>query len=79
VLGDVPGAWASLREGLAASAAPDLAHERGFLMAVRARLVSVDLAGHESVELADHEASAALDRLGVVRAPLPWLPIEGHG
>jgi tetratricopeptide (TPR) repeat protein len=71
VLGDVPGAWASLREGLAASAAPDLAHERGFLLAVQARL--------ESVDLADHEASAALERLGVLRAPLPWLPSEGHG
>ena len=49
VLGDLPGAWASLREGLAASAAPDLAHERGFLLAVagppRRR---VDLAGHEA-------------------------------
>jgi class 3 adenylate cyclase/tetratricopeptide (TPR) repeat protein len=70
-LGDLPGAWASLREGLAASAAPDLAHERGFLLAVQAHL--------ESVELADHEASAALDRLGVLRPPLPWLPIEAHG
>jgi tetratricopeptide (TPR) repeat protein len=65
VLGDVTGAWTSLREGLAVSAAPDLAHERGFLLAVQAHL--------ESVDLADHEASAALERLGVLRAPLPWL------
>lgn len=66
VLGDTAGAWASLREGLAASAAPDLAHERGFLLAVQAHL--------ESVDLTDHEAAAALERLGVLRAPLPWLP-----
>jgi class 3 adenylate cyclase/tetratricopeptide (TPR) repeat protein len=76
VLGDAAGAWASLEEGLAASAAPDLAHERGFLLAVRAHL--------ESVDLADHEASAALERLGVLQAPLPWLqPVGpdrlGHG
>ena len=83
VLGDVPGAWSSLREGLAASAAPDLAHERGFLLAVQARLESVDVGsvGVGSVGLAGHKASAALDRLGVLSAPLPWLPAEtreGH-
>ena len=76
VLGDVAGAWASLREGLAVSAAPDLAHERGFLLAVQAHL--------ETVDLADHEAFAVLERLGVLRAPLPWLtPASqdqpGHG
>lgn len=70
VLGDVSGAWASLREGLAVSAAPDLAHERGFLLAVQAHL--------EQVDLADHEASAALERLGVLRAPLPWLSPAGQ-
>jgi tetratricopeptide (TPR) repeat protein len=82
VLGDVPGAWASLREGLAASAAPDLAHERGFLLAVQARLEAVDLADHEASgheSSAADEASAALDRLGVLRPPLPWLSTAGHG
>jgi hypothetical protein len=70
VLGQVSDAWVSLRDGLAASAAPDLAHERGFLLAVRAHL--------ESVDLADHEASVVLERLGVLRAPLPWLSPVGQ-
>ena len=43
--GDLDGAWASLREGLAASSAPDLAHERGFLLAVQAHLESLGPGG----------------------------------
>jgi class 3 adenylate cyclase/tetratricopeptide (TPR) repeat protein len=76
--GDLPAAWTSLKEGLAASSAPDLAHERGFLLAVQAHLESLDGAvdgdRHSAAE-ADH----ALELLGVVRAPLPWLAPVDHG
>ncbi|KRF24848.1 hypothetical protein ASG95_10265 [Phycicoccus sp. Soil803] len=76
--GDLAAAWTSLREGLAASSAPDLAHERGFLLAVQAHLESLDgerRGDHGSAADAEH----ALELLGVVRAPLPWLAPVDHG
>jgi tetratricopeptide (TPR) repeat protein len=76
--GDVAAAWISLREGLAASSAPDLAHERGFLLAVQAHLESLDGAGEGSRPSAV-DAEHALELLGVVRAPLPWLTPADHG
>ena len=80
--GDFAGARVSLHDGLAASSAPDLAHERGFLLAVQAHLESLDpQLGQPSGT--SSEAAEALARLGVVRAPLPWLPsgdeLVAHG
>jgi class 3 adenylate cyclase/tetratricopeptide (TPR) repeat protein len=69
-LGDPDGARYSVERGLASGAESELAHERGFLLAVAARLGDLGAA---------EEATAALDRLGVVRAPLPWLTGSGHG
>jgi class 3 adenylate cyclase/tetratricopeptide (TPR) repeat protein len=62
-LGDLGGALESLEQGLAAAAQPELAHEHGFLLAVAARLGRPGAA---------EQAAAALERLGAVRAPLPW-------
>jgi class 3 adenylate cyclase/tetratricopeptide (TPR) repeat protein len=76
--GDLAAAWASLRAGLTASAAPDLAHERGFLLAVQAHLESLDGATPGDRHSAA-EADDALARLGVVRPPLPWLVAHHQG
>lgn len=76
--GDLAGAWASLREGLAASSAPDLAHERGFLLAVQAHLETLDR-GVDGERRTSSDADQALELLGVVSAPLPWLLTHGHG
>ena len=62
-LRDLDGAAESLEQGLAAGAQPELAHEHGFLLAVAARLGRPGAA---------EQAAAALQRLGAVRAPLPW-------
>jgi class 3 adenylate cyclase/tetratricopeptide (TPR) repeat protein len=85
-LGDLGGAAQSLQRGLGADVTPDLAHERGFLLAVRARLealVAGDPARREVRSAAQgssaRDAAAALERLGVVRAPLPWLPSTDQG
>jgi tetratricopeptide (TPR) repeat protein len=59
----------ALAEGLRFSSSPDVGHERGFLLAVAARI-----ARHENDPGADRleqEAGAALESLGVVRVPLP--------
>ena len=72
-LGDLAAAEDALAEGLRLGASPDLAHERGFLQVVAARLA---LLGHDSRDEAEAlaaEADDALTSLGVVRAPLPWL------
>ena len=76
--GDLAGAWSSLREGLAASSAPDLAHERGFLLAVQAHLETLD-GGRAAARHSASDAEHALELLGVVRAPLPWLAPVHHG
>ena len=91
-LGDLESAATALGEGIRMSQAPELAHERGFLQVVQARLLDlgVDRAGPPgaptvSVPL-QRQALDALESLGVLRAPLPW-PIvpsprsvgNGHG
>jgi hypothetical protein len=63
----------ALAEGLRYSASPDVGHERGFLLAVAARIARHD--EDPEVERFEAEASAALQSLGVVRVPLP----EGAG
>jgi class 3 adenylate cyclase/tetratricopeptide (TPR) repeat protein len=68
-MGDVAQARAALAEGLRHSSSPNVAHERGFLLAVAARV-----ARHEEdadVAQLEQEASDTLRSLGVVRLPLP--------
>jgi class 3 adenylate cyclase/tetratricopeptide (TPR) repeat protein len=67
--GDVAQAHTALAEGLRRSSSPDVAHERGFLLAVAARIAHYE----QDPRAADleQEASAALGSLGVVRLPLP--------
>jgi class 3 adenylate cyclase/tetratricopeptide (TPR) repeat protein len=62
-------ARAALDEGLRLSASPELGHERGFLLAVAARLER-RTGGGGALRL-DAQAQAALDSLGVVRVPMP--------
>jgi class 3 adenylate cyclase/tetratricopeptide (TPR) repeat protein len=71
-LGDLPAARRSLDQGLRLGSSPDLAHERGFLLVVAAR--AADLAGSADAATRAAEARDALSSLGVVHAPLPWLP-----
>jgi len=59
----------ALSEGLRYSASPDVGHERGFLLAVAARIAHHD--EHPDAQRLEEEASAALQSLGVVRVPLP--------
>ena len=69
--GEVAQARAALDEGLRRSASPEVAHERGFLLAVAARIA------HQSndpdAERLAEQAREALELLGVVRVPLPEL------
>jgi tetratricopeptide (TPR) repeat protein len=67
--GEVAQARMALAEGLRRSSSPDVAHERGFLLAVAARIAHYE----QDPRAADleQEASAALGSLGVVRLPLP--------
>jgi class 3 adenylate cyclase/tetratricopeptide (TPR) repeat protein len=67
--GEVAAARRALAEGLRRSSSPDVAHERGFLLAVAARM-AVLRQDPGSAQL-EQEASAALRSLGVVRVPLP--------
>jgi class 3 adenylate cyclase/tetratricopeptide (TPR) repeat protein len=62
-------ARAALAEGLRHSDEPGLGHERGFLLAIAARIARLD--SDPDAERLDNEASAALHSLGVVQAPLP--------
>jgi class 3 adenylate cyclase/tetratricopeptide (TPR) repeat protein len=67
--GDVGRARTALAEGLRQSSSPEVAHERGFLLAVAAHI-----AGQDDDPDADRlavEAREALESLGVVRVPLP--------
>jgi tetratricopeptide (TPR) repeat protein len=67
--GEVTQARTALSEGLRQSSSPDVAHERGFLLALAARIAR---RSHDpdADQLAE-QAHQALELLGVVRAPLP--------
>jgi len=88
-LDDVAGARESVTKGLEVSESTDLAHERGFLLAVRARVEQLERPAsglhHDDHDAAGGAAGAAgkaheaLDRLGVVAAPLPWVLRSDHG
>jgi class 3 adenylate cyclase/tetratricopeptide (TPR) repeat protein len=67
--GEVAQARMALAEGLRQSSSPEVAHERGFLLAMAARMARND----QDPEAADLEQAAddALRALGVVRVPLP--------
>src|SRR5215213_34234 len=67
--GDVAQARTAVAEGLRQSSSPDVAHERGFLLAVAARIARQ--ANHPDADRLALEAREALDLLGVVRVPLP--------
>jgi class 3 adenylate cyclase/tetratricopeptide (TPR) repeat protein len=67
--GEVAQAGRALAEGLRRSSSPDVAHERGFLLAVAAR-IAVLRQDPDAAQL-EQEASAALRSLSVVRVPLP--------
>jgi tetratricopeptide (TPR) repeat protein len=67
--GEIAQAHTALDEGLRQSSSPDVAHERGFLLAVAARMARQDQ-GSGAAQL-EQEADDALRALGVVRVPLP--------
>ena len=67
--GDVAQARAALAEGLRRSSSPEVAHERGFLLAVAARIARQG--NDPDAELLAERAREALELLGVVRVPLP--------
>jgi class 3 adenylate cyclase/tetratricopeptide (TPR) repeat protein len=68
---EVGQARTALAKGLKQSSSSDVAHERGFLLAVAARIAR--LAGDPDAELLAEQAREALELLGVVRVPLPEL------
>jgi tetratricopeptide (TPR) repeat protein len=68
-MGDLRKAQRALTEGLRQSSSPEVAHERGFLLAVAARMAG-HAEGSEAAQL-EQEADDALQSLGVVRVPLP--------
>jgi tetratricopeptide (TPR) repeat protein len=70
--GEIAQARVALAEGLRQSSSPDVAHERGFLLAVAARIARHDQ-DPRAAEL-EEEANTALRALGVVRVPLPAFP-----
>src|SRR5215204_6480108 len=67
--GEVAHARTALAAGLRQSSSPDVAHERGFLLAVAARIALHDQ--DPGAAQLEQEASNALRSLGVVRVPLP--------
>jgi class 3 adenylate cyclase/tetratricopeptide (TPR) repeat protein len=67
--GDVALAQTALAEGLRRSSSPEVAHERGFLLAVAARIAV--LRQDPGAAQMEQEANAALSSLGVVQIPLP--------
>jgi class 3 adenylate cyclase/tetratricopeptide (TPR) repeat protein len=69
--GEVAQARAALAEGLRRSSSPDVAHERGFLWAVAARIARRD--DDPDADRLAKQAREALELLGVVRVPLPEL------
>jgi class 3 adenylate cyclase/tetratricopeptide (TPR) repeat protein len=68
-IGEVAQARLALGNGLRLSSSPDVAHERGFLLALAARIARTR-ADPDAERLAD-DAKAALQSLGVVQLPLP--------
>jgi class 3 adenylate cyclase/tetratricopeptide (TPR) repeat protein len=68
-MGEVTKARTALADGLRQSSSPDVAHERGFLLAVAARIARHDQ-DPGAAEL-EQEASGTLRSLGVIRVPLP--------
>jgi len=69
--GEVVQARAALAEGLRLSSSPEVAHERGFLLAVAAQITR-QYDDPDADRLAE-QAREALELLGVVRVPLPDL------
>jgi tetratricopeptide (TPR) repeat protein len=69
--GEVAKARAALAEGLKQSSSPNVAHERGFLLAVAARIAYQD--DDPDADRLAEQAREALELLGVVRVPLPEL------
>jgi tetratricopeptide (TPR) repeat protein len=67
--GEVAQARTALAEGLRQTSSPGVAHERGFLLAVAARIAV--LRQDPGAAQLEQEASTALRSLGVVRVPLP--------
>jgi tetratricopeptide (TPR) repeat protein len=70
-MGQVVQAQAALAEGLKRSSSPEVAHERGFLLAVAAWIARQD--NDPDAERLAEQAREALELLGVVRVPLPEL------
>jgi tetratricopeptide (TPR) repeat protein len=70
-MGQVAQARTALAQGLLQSSSPEVAHERGFLLAVAARIARQD--DDPDAELLAEQAREALELLGVVRVPLPEL------
>jgi predicted ATPase/class 3 adenylate cyclase len=68
-MGEVAQAGTALAEGLRQSSSPHVAHERGFLLAVAARIARHDQ--DPGAAQLEQEASDTLRSLGVVRVPLP--------
>ena len=70
-MGEVARARTALAEGLRQSSSPNVAHERGFLLALATRIARQD--DDPDVDRLAQQARDALDLLGVVRVPLPEL------
>ena len=67
-IGEVARARTALAEGLRRSSSPEVAHERGFLLAVAARIARQD--NDPDADRLAQQAREALKLLGVVRVPL---------
>ena len=67
--GEVAQARTALAEGLRQSSSPEVAHERGFLLGVAARIARQD--DDPDADRLTEQARQALELLGVVRVPLP--------
>jgi len=67
--GDVAQARTALAEGLKHSSSPNAAHERGFLLAVAARIARQD--DDPDADRLAEQAHQALELMGVARVPLP--------
>jgi class 3 adenylate cyclase/tetratricopeptide (TPR) repeat protein len=74
--GEIAHARAALAEGLRQSSSPVVAHERGFLLAVAARIARQD--DDPDADRLAEQAREALALLGVVRVPLPELRQPGE-
>ncbi len=67
-------ARSALGNGLQSSSSPEVAHERGFLLAVGTRIARAE--HHPDADRLEQEARSALQSLGVVRVPFPDGPEE---